>query len=105
MNVLIIRYNLNCSLHLDGKDQYRIYIKQVSMPLLRSILRSEVIDGAIGKLLETFGVTKKFDRRVILSRGPNKKANRYLVFQYKRLIKTIEGQTVQGTISTPAHVV
>jgi len=34
MNVLIIRYNLNCSLHLDGKDQYRIYIKQVSMPLL-----------------------------------------------------------------------
>jgi hypothetical protein len=38
MNVLIILpprlYNLDCSLHLDGKDQYRIYIKEVSMPLL-----------------------------------------------------------------------
>lgn len=38
MNVLIIRQNLNCSLHLDGKDKYRIYIKQDSMPLLRTIV-------------------------------------------------------------------
>nr|YP_010218585.1 LAGLIDADG endonuclease [Morchella brunnea]UBU98350.1 LAGLIDADG endonuclease [Morchella brunnea] len=30
MNVLIIRHNLNCSLHLDVKDKYRIYIKQDS---------------------------------------------------------------------------
>nr|UYR51139.1 hypothetical protein [Morchella crassipes] len=30
MNVLIIRHNLNCSLHLGVKDKYRIYIKQDS---------------------------------------------------------------------------
>jgi hypothetical protein len=50
MNVLIIRYNLNCSLHLDGKDQYRIYIKQVSMPLLRSILTSYFHPSMLYKL-------------------------------------------------------
>ncbi len=37
MNVLIIRYKLECTLHKCGKD-YRIYIRKKSMPLLRSIV-------------------------------------------------------------------
>jgi hypothetical protein len=38
MNVLVIRYDLKCSLHLKIKNQYRIYIFQHSMPLLRTIV-------------------------------------------------------------------
>jgi hypothetical protein len=38
MNVLIIRYDLKSSLHLKRKNQYRIYISQHSMPLLRTIV-------------------------------------------------------------------
>ncbi len=74
------------------------------LPLIPDIRSSEVVDGVFGKLLEAFGVKRKFDRNVILKRGPNKKANRYLTFQYKRLIKTLEGQVVPGTSLVPAHV-
>jgi hypothetical protein len=38
MNVLIIRYRLECSLQYSTNRQPIIYIKQVSMPLLRSIV-------------------------------------------------------------------
>ena len=41
MNVLIIRYRLQCVLRLkqrNGKTEYLIYIRQASMPLLRSIV-------------------------------------------------------------------
>ena len=38
INVLIIRYNLECTLRLHSKNLYRIYIKTGSMPLLRSIV-------------------------------------------------------------------
>lgn len=41
MNVLIIRYNLKCTLHLhkqNNKNGYEIYIKQQSMFLLRNIV-------------------------------------------------------------------
>ena len=38
LNVLIIRYELNCSLHKKRSGQYRIYISSKSMPLLRSIV-------------------------------------------------------------------
>lgn len=37
INVLIIRYNLECSLR-RASNKYRIYIKKRSMPLLRSIV-------------------------------------------------------------------
>jgi hypothetical protein len=39
MNVLIIRYRLKCILRaVHRKNQYRIYIQQVSMPLLLNIV-------------------------------------------------------------------
>jgi hypothetical protein len=38
MNVLMIRYNLNCSLHIKNKIEPIIYIRTKSMPLLRSIV-------------------------------------------------------------------
>jgi hypothetical protein len=38
MNVLIIRYELECSLRYHTPTQPRIYIRQRSMPLLRSIV-------------------------------------------------------------------
>jgi hypothetical protein len=34
----VIRYDLKCSLHFKWKNQYRIYISQHSMPLLRTIV-------------------------------------------------------------------
>jgi hypothetical protein len=37
MNVLIIRFNLDCTLQKD-KEHYRIYISSKSMPYLRSIV-------------------------------------------------------------------
>jgi len=37
MNVLIIRYNLDCTLRKHG-EYYQIYIRQGSMPLLRTIV-------------------------------------------------------------------
>jgi len=37
MNVLKIRYNIDCTLHKESKS-YRIYIRAQSMPLLRSIV-------------------------------------------------------------------
>ena len=38
MNVLLIRYQLECTLHLHRPTQYRIYIRSKSMPKLRSIV-------------------------------------------------------------------
>lgn len=38
MNVLIIRYGLDCSLHKKREGQYRIYINHSSMPKLESIV-------------------------------------------------------------------
>jgi len=68
------------------------------LPLIPDIRKSEVSEGIVGTLLEAFGVAKRFDRQVTLSQGPNKRANRYLVYQYNRLIKSIDGTTVKGDI-------
>lgn len=38
MNVLIIRYDLKVTLQKKRENQYRIYIRHISMPLLRSIV-------------------------------------------------------------------
>jgi hypothetical protein len=75
------------------------------LPLIPDIRKSEVSEGVVGSLLESFGITKKFGRLVVLHQGPNKRSNRYLVFQYQRLIKSLNGVTVKGNNSTPAHVV
>ena len=66
------------------------------LPLIPDIRKSEVSEGAVGALLDAFGVSKRFERVVTLQKGPNKKSNRYLVFQYKRLIKSIDGTINKG---------
>lgn len=38
MNVLIMRYGLNCSAQLRRGQQYRIYISSKSMPRLKEIV-------------------------------------------------------------------
>ncbi len=38
INVLMIRYRLECSLRFYRKNQYRIYIRQDSMSILRTIV-------------------------------------------------------------------
>jgi hypothetical protein len=38
INVLIIKYRLECILRVFRKNQYRIYIRQSSMPLLQDIV-------------------------------------------------------------------
>ena len=50
MNVLIIRYNLNCSLHIRKKDQYRIYISLKSMGLLGTIVHNHMEREMLYKL-------------------------------------------------------
>jgi hypothetical protein len=75
------------------------------LPLIPDIRATEVLDGAVGRLLEVFGVKRKYDRKVNQYSGPNRKANRYLIWQYKRLIKTLEGKTVEGNSTTAAHVI
>jgi hypothetical protein len=75
------------------------------LPLIPDIRKSVVDKGVVSMLLETFGIIKRFDRRVTLIKGPNKKANRYLIKQYKRLIKSIDGKLIPGDINSPASVV
>jgi hypothetical protein len=50
MNVLIIRYRLECTLQYSTKRQPRIYIKQVSMPLLRTIVAPSFHPSMLYKL-------------------------------------------------------
>src|SRR5260221_6039380 len=75
------------------------------LPLIPDIRKCEVNEGVVGLLLDALGVSKRFERIVTLHQGPNKKSNRYLTFQYERLIKSIEGTTAKGDENTPSHVV
>jgi hypothetical protein len=75
------------------------------LPLIPDIRKSEVSEGVVGQLLEALGVSKRFERVVTLSKGPNKRSNRYLVYQYKRLIKSIDGTLVKGDSNKPPHVI
>jgi hypothetical protein len=75
------------------------------LPLIPDVRKTEVETGIVGLLLEAFGVNKTFERTVNLYKGPNKKFNRYLVFQYKRLINSIDGKLVNGTMDEASHIV
>ncbi|HYT43850.1 MAG TPA: hypothetical protein VEP90_16035 [Methylomirabilota bacterium] len=75
------------------------------LPLIPDVRKTEVFEGVVGLLLESLGVNKRFERIVTLYKGPNKRLNRYLVCQYKRLIKSIDGTPVSGTKLKMAHVV
>lgn len=50
MNVLIIRYGINSTLQQKRDNQYRIYIRSSSMPLLRSIVTPHMHSSMLYKL-------------------------------------------------------
>lgn len=50
MNVLIIKYNLDCTLHYHTPTQPRIYIRQRSMDKLRSIVKHYMIPSMYYKI-------------------------------------------------------
>jgi hypothetical protein len=75
------------------------------LPLIPDVRKTEVSQGIVGTLLEALGVGKKFERVVTLSQGPNKRLNRYLVYQYTRLIKSIDGTLVRGDVNKASHVI
>ena len=53
MNVLMIRYRLECTLHLhkqNNKNGYEIYIRQHSMPILRTIVTPYFCPSMLYKL-------------------------------------------------------
>ena len=55
MNVLIIKYRLECRLRTHRKNQYRIYIRQSSMHLLQDIVAAHMHSSMLYKL----GLKKK----------------------------------------------
>jgi len=50
MNVLLIRYNLNCTLRYHSSTQPRIYIRQRSMPILRELVKSHMTKSMLYKI-------------------------------------------------------
>lgn len=50
MNVLMIRYRLECTIRVHRENQYRIYIRERSMPLLRQIVKGHMCSSALYKL-------------------------------------------------------
>jgi hypothetical protein len=52
MNVLVIKYRLDCSMFIKASKYPRIYIKAKSMPLLRAIVSPYVSSGMLFKLGE-----------------------------------------------------
>jgi hypothetical protein len=53
INVLIIKYDLKCSIHLKRRNQkieYLVYISQDSLPILRKIVLPFIIPSMFYKL-------------------------------------------------------
>ena len=50
MNVLIIKYNLNCTLKFHRPNQPRVYIRQNSMETLRNIVKPHMISSMFYKI-------------------------------------------------------
>ena len=50
MNVLIIKYRLDCTARYATPTQFRIYIKQGSMPILRDLVKPHMAKSMLYKL-------------------------------------------------------
>jgi len=57
MNVLIIRYRLECTLHIKSSKYFRIYIKKSSMSQLITIVKPHMHDSMLYKLGLNVSVT------------------------------------------------
>jgi len=53
MNVLIVRYDLKCSIRENNPGQYRIYILKQSMDKLRLIVEQHMEPSMVYKILRT----------------------------------------------------
>jgi hypothetical protein len=69
------------------------------LPLIPNISKSEVEVGTLSNVLELFGLKRREGTRVILYHGPNGRSNRYLRFQYQRLVFSIGGRIRGKTVS------
>lgn len=58
-------------------------------PLLPDISTSQVAVGGDNPVLKTYGINQRKDTCVTLFKGPNRKANRYLKWQYIRMLRSI----------------
>lgn len=61
------------------------------LPLLPDISKSIVEVGEEHSLLKIYGIEQRNGTKVSLFRGPNRKANRYLRYQYSRMLEAIGG--------------
>lgn len=61
------------------------------LPLLPDISKSQVEVGVDHEVLKVYGIKQRADTKVLLWKGPNRKANRFLKFQYARMIQSIGG--------------
>ena len=50
MNVLLIKYNLDCTIRYHSPTQPRIYIRQRSMPILRELVKSHTTESMLYKI-------------------------------------------------------
>lgn len=50
INVLIIRYELECSIHTPRKVQFRKYIYKNSMEKVRNLVAEQLVDGMLYKV-------------------------------------------------------
>ena len=50
INVLIIKYRIECTIKVRNQDKYRIYIREGSMPLLRQIIKPYMCSSMLYKI-------------------------------------------------------
>jgi len=50
INVLIIKYRIECTIKVRDQDKYRIYIREGSMPLLRQIIKPYMCSSMLYKI-------------------------------------------------------
>lgn len=72
-------------------------------PLLPDISTSHVAVGGDNPILKTHGINQRQDTEVALYKGPNRKANRYLKWQYIRMLESI-GATLKPEVEGELQV-
>jgi hypothetical protein len=50
INVLIIKFRLDCTIRVERKNQYRIYIRERSMNLIRQIVKPHMCSSMLYKI-------------------------------------------------------
>jgi len=71
MNILMIRYILECSLHIHRQNQYRIYIRQSSMPLLLNIVSPYMHTSMLYKLKSSFLTSSNRNKIEVFDKDTN----------------------------------